>query len=138
MISIIVGTHGHFGAELIKTSEMIFGKQDSTLSVSMQGSDSLETTTAKFNQTISQFPKENQVLLLTDLFGGTPFNVCAQIQANDPARFELLSGVNLGMLLEALMGTQGDVHELADHLVDAGKAAINKFEINSDEGDELL
>ncbi|GAY72595.1 PTS sugar transporter subunit IIA [Lentilactobacillus kosonis] len=138
MISIIVGTHGGFGKELIKTAEMIYGEQSLATAVSMLGSDSLDTTTAKFKAIINDLPKDNQVIFLTDLFGGTPFNVCAQIQATSPQRFELLSGVNLGMLLEALMNNNRDVHGLADHLVEVGKSAINKFQISSDEEDDLL
>lgn len=138
MISIIVGTHGNFGVELVKSAEMIFGKQDQVTSVAMAGSDSLDVVKEKFTTAINQYSNENQVLLLTDLFGGTPFNVCAQIVAAESKRFELVAGVNLGMVLESFTSLNVDVHELADHLVSSGQQAIRKFEMPKDEEDDLI
>ena len=74
MINILVVTHGNFGNELIKSAEMIAGKQENIEALGLFVEDDFDMFKSKMKNKIKELENEEGVLVLTDMFGGTPSN----------------------------------------------------------------
>jgi PTS system mannose-specific IIA component len=100
-VGVVIATHGRLSHALLNSAEMIVGKQDGVATVSLEPQDTLETFQAALNAAIDQVNRGAGVLVLIDLFGGTPGNATALRigQGELPA----VSGVNLPMLLEVFL-----------------------------------
>lgn len=125
MISIILVTHGELGACLLKSAELIAGKQDDVKAFSLGRGDDIQEFSKKVEQAIKELTQKSEVLVLTDLFGGSPSNIVA---ANlKEYNFKCLAGVNLPMLLEALSSRKRSdisVDELVKICIDTGANGI--------------
>ena len=99
MIGIVVITHGSFSKELIETVKLIMGEQKDLVAITLNAKDSLDTLREKAVQEINAF-KDSGCLVLTDLVGGSPTNVCMEFIKTDWAR--VVCGVNLPMIMAAL------------------------------------
>lgn len=124
MISVIIGTHGMFSEEILKSAEMIFGTQENVGSVTFKPGEGVENLVEKYNKLISELDCKDGVLFMVDLFGGSPFNA-ASILAMKHENIEIVAGVNLPMMLE-VFGSR-DFSSLSELLViaqTAGKDAI--------------
>lgn len=141
MISIIVASHGGLASALVKTSEMIAGKQDQVATVGLEPSDGVESLSVKFALAQKKLPQDADTLILADLWGGSPFNVAAGVVANDPKHTALIAGVNLPILLEAFMSRQSSLDELVRHIHEISDDSIRQFTIapptDNDLGDDL-
>lgn len=126
MIGILVVTHGNLSTEIIKTSELIIGKQDKVLSLNLNHGDSVETLARLVGEHVEKLEDGSGVLVLTDLFGGSPSNVTA---ANiKKYKFESITGVNLPMLIEALCSReQYELDKLVELCIQAGKMGIQSL-----------
>jgi PTS system mannose-specific IIA component len=99
MIGLVVATHGPLGEALLATVELIIGAQSHALALSLSRSDSPEELHARLAQAIVQAGTGcKAVLVVTDMFGGTPSNIGMTFV--EAGRVELLTGVNLPMLLK--------------------------------------
>lgn len=140
MIAVIVGTHGYFSEEIIKSSEMIFGSQENVGFVTFKPGEGTEDLLNKYNKLIDELDCKDGVLFLVDLFGGSPFNAASMIAVKNE-NMEIVSGVNLPMLLE-VFGSRSfsTIAELKGIAETAGKDAIKsliKSTGNEEEEDEL-
>lgn len=100
MISILIVTHGYLCEGLIKSSELIIGKEEKLSAISLcEGDDNIKFRD-KIKSEINELDDGSGVLVLTDLFGGTPSNSVAANMKN--LNFECITGVNLPILIEAL------------------------------------
>ena len=99
MIGLVVATHGSLGEALLATVALIIGPQPHALAVSLGHDDSPEELRARLAGAIEQAGSGcAAVLVVTDMFGGTPSNIGMTFL--EPGRVELLTGVNLPMLLK--------------------------------------
>lgn len=98
-MNIIIITHGNFGEELIKSAEMIIGKIYNIKSLSLTQDLSLDDLVNLTRDEISGI--ENDVILITDLFGGTPNNVASYFK--ESMSIPVITGVNLPMLISIVM-----------------------------------
>jgi PTS system mannose-specific IIA component len=115
MIGILLVTHGPMGRAMLDSAEMIVGKQKNVQAVALTPEANLDTLRQEVKLAASRVDAGQGVLVLVDLFGGTPANAVA---SNLPAHaYRCLCGVNLPMLLEALE-TRGRMAlpELAAHV----------------------
>ncbi len=99
MIGILVVTHGYFGKELINSLTMITGAQKKCEALSLRPEDEVTLLKEHVNEKIEEMDDGNGILILTDIIGGSPFNVCSSYLKNQ--NVEVLTGVNLPMLIEA-------------------------------------
>mgnify|MGYP002783072962 CR=1 FL=1 len=140
MIALIIGTHGAFSEELVKSSEMIFGKQSNVGYVTFKPGEGTETLLNKYNTLINELDCKDGILFMVDLFGGSPFNA-ASILAMKNEKMEIITGVNLPMLLEVFGNRDfSSLSELVKIAENAGKDAIKTLikNIETDlEEDEL-
>ncbi len=101
MINLIVVTHGEFGAYLVEAAESIVGRQASGVRVvSISSRVSVPEIRARLTKALDELASPDGVLLLTDMPGGTPSNLSFPL-IKDRAGVEMLSGVNLYMLVSA-------------------------------------
>lgn len=114
MIALIIATHGFFSREIVKSSEMIFGKQDNLEVVTFDSGENVEELTKKYYSVMKKLDVSEGVLFMVDLFGGSPFNAASRI-ALEHSNVEIISGINLPMLLEVYgLRKSCSISELAD------------------------
>ncbi len=125
MTGILVVTHANLGSALIETLEFILEKeQEKLLSISIDIKQDPDNLRKKIKQGISKVKSENGVLILTDMFGGTPSNLSYSFL--DEGKIEVLSGVNLPILLKAVTSRKKmDIKTLTASLVEHGKRSIS-------------
>ncbi|WP_455140983.1 PTS sugar transporter subunit IIA [Candidatus Hodarchaeum mangrovi] len=102
MIGLIIASHGTLSEGLINAMELIIGKQELVFSLVLEEGVSPETLQDEFIKVIKKCDKEDGVLILLDLFGGTPSNVAGKMAYNNDD-LELVTGINLPMLLEVTL-----------------------------------
>jgi PTS system mannose-specific IIA component len=98
MIGVLITTHGNLGKELIKAAELIKGPLNDISHVSVDQTKDVEDIKKEIGNAIKKLDKGRGVLILTDLFGGTPSNISLSFMKE--GKVEVLTGVNLPMLLK--------------------------------------
>ncbi len=98
MIGALIITHGNFGNELIKAAELIKGPIGDILHVCVEQTKNVEDLKKEISNAIKKLDKGKGVLILTDLFGGTPSNI--SLSFIKEGKVEVLTGVNLPMVLK--------------------------------------
>ena len=143
MFGIIVGTHGIFAQELVKSCEMICGEQKNVRAVTLIPGEGPDDVVTKYEAAIKELDCEGGVLFLNDLFGGSPYNAaCRLVISNE--NYGIVTGVNLPMLIEMcsaqLMDDGSDIKDLMQKAVDACKNGTQTFHassISDDDEEEL-
>ncbi len=124
MVGVVLVTHPHLGEEFIRSAEMICGKIPRVLTVSIDTRKEVEELRRGIAEAIKKVDDGDGVLILTDMFGGTPSNMSlAFLQEN---RVEVLTGLNLPMLIKLSNCREGrSLTELARMVKEAGQKNIN-------------
>lgn len=122
MIGIVVVTHGRLAEEFIHATEHVVGPQKNMRGVCIGPDDDMEQRRKDILAAVAAVEAGKGVIVLTDMFGGTPSNLAISIM--DQARVEVIAGVNLPMLIK-LASVRGK-SELAD-AVAAGQEAGRKY-----------
>ena len=125
MIGILVVTHSQLGAALIEAAEFILGRRpESVVPVSIDLNENADKLRQKIARQIKAVKREKGVIILTDMFGGTPSNLSYSFL--EEGRIEVLSGVNLPVLIKAIEGRRKmELAELAKHVAAYGKRSIS-------------
>ena len=123
MIGVVVVTHGQLANELVNAAEMIVGDLPQFTAVSIGWHDDVTDAREEIEQAIERVRGEEGVLLLTDMFGGTPSNLGLTFLEKD--RIEVITGVNLPMLIKlAQLPQSQDLLAVARQMRDDGRNAI--------------
>ncbi len=123
MIGLIIITHGQMATECLRTAELIIGPIADCRAISVDRSCSVSAVTANLAQAIDELNADDGVLILTDMFGGTPTNIAADFLA--AGRVDILTGINLPLLIKAAsVRGQKNLVELAEFLREYGQQAI--------------
>ena len=123
MIGLVIVSHGRLADELVAATEHVVGPMDALLAVCIGPDDDMERRRADIRDSIADADRGEGVLVLTDMFGGTPSNLA--ISLLDPGKVEVIAGVNLPMLIKlAEARSRADLDSLARMGVDAGKRYI--------------
>lgn len=141
--AILVCTHGNASKHMIQTAEMIVGAQENVGFINFTNGESFLALKEKYQNEIQKLDCSNGLLIMVDLFGGTPFNVIAMLAYED-ANMEVISGVNIPMLVETFISRELlDLNALLLNAERAGRNGITTFvrkiiqEVESERGDEL-
>ncbi len=124
MIGIVIVTHGQLGEALIDASGFILGKiPEAIVSVSINLNENADQLRTKISKGIKRVDQKVGILILTDMFGGTPSNLSYSFL--EEGRVEVISGVNLPILIKA-SETRKDLplDKLAQALEAYGKKSI--------------
>ena len=123
MIGAVVVCHGALATELVRAAEIIVGKIDGIVAVDIPPSMGMEEIHAALEGAVRTVDDGNGVLLMTDMFGGTPSNISLSYLGTHPV--EVVTGVNLPMMVKfpIARGTM-PLAELAGHLQECGVRSI--------------
>ena len=121
MIGVVLCTHSNLGAALLETANMIVGEYEQATSVSVLPEESGEDIVDKLLQAIREVDAGSGVLILCDMFGGTPSNV-SLTQLSD--NVEVVTGANLPMLLKLYTSREGPLDEVARQIQSHGRENI--------------
>jgi PTS system mannose-specific IIA component len=124
MIGIVVVTHSRLGEALLEAAEFVVGSRpEAAVSVSIDLNQNVDRLREKVAAGIKKVAQDQGVLILTDMFGGTPSNISYSFL--EEGRIEVLSGVNLPVLVQALDGrTKMPIGELAASVEVYGRKSI--------------
>ena len=112
MIGLVLVTHGQLAAEFVRAMEHVVGPQPAIAAICIGPDDDMETRRGEIAHALETVDDGSGVILLTDLFGGTPSNLAISLM--EPGRYEVIAGVNLPMLIRLagarkMMKVQGAV-----------------------------
>ena len=122
MIGLIIITHGNLALELKSAMEHIIGSQADIEIFCINPDDDIDIQKNNIQNTIKEINKGNGIIMLTDMFGGTPSNLALGFL--EPGKIEVLSGVNLPMLIK--IGQLRDNKNLLE-VEKEGKIAAQKY-----------
>jgi PTS system mannose-specific IIA component len=124
MIGMVLVTHGRLAAEFISALEHVVGRQAQIAAVCIGPEDDMERRRQDILRCVGEVDTGEGVVLLTDMFGGTPSNLAISVM--DRGKIEVIAGVNLPMLIKLASLRQGE--SLADAVrgaQEAGRKYIN-------------
>ena len=122
-VGVVVVTHGQLAAELLNAAEMIVGDLPRFTAVSIGWHDDVTVAREAIQRAIAKVDAGAGVLILTDMFGGTPANL--GLSFLEAGRVEVVTGANLPMLIKlAKAPADGDLTALARLLCEHGRTAI--------------
>ena len=125
MIGIIIATHDHLADSLLKTAESILGKQQGVKTMNIEpGATGLQEKIEAFAKTF--LDEVDELVWLVDMFGGTPFRYASYCVINDSRQY-LVTGVNLPMVLQALVNQELPADELTKQLEIEAKQTIRRM-----------
>lgn len=124
MIGMVLVTHGRLATEFVAALEHVVGEQEQVASVCIGPDDDMEQRRLDILNSVAEVDDGSGVVLLTDMFGGTPSNLAISIM--DKAKVEAIAGVNLPMLIK--LASVRQTEKLANAVLaarDAGQKYIN-------------
>jgi len=124
MVGVLVITHGKLAHELVNATEMIVGEIQKVEAFSIGWNDDVEVAKRKIMESIKKVNGDNDVLILTDIFGGTPTNL--GLSFLKPDKIEIVTGVNLPMLIKliSLQKEKLSLREIALKVKERGQQSI--------------
>ena len=122
-VSGVIVTHGHLAGELLAAAEMIIGPVSHIAAVSIGWHDDVDAARDEVQRAINRVSQGTGVLLLTDMFGGTPTNIASMFL--EEGAVEVVTGVNLPMVIKLATFTGEDsLTEVARKISDQGRQGI--------------
>ncbi|OCX05659.1 PTS sugar transporter subunit IIB [Streptococcus dysgalactiae] len=128
-IGIIIASHGKFAEGIHQSGSMIFGEQEKVQVVTFMPNEGPDDLYGHFNNAISQFDADDEILVLADLWSGSPFNQASRVAGENPDRkMAIITGLNLPMLIQAyterLMDAGAGVEQVAANIIKESKDGI--------------
>ncbi len=124
MIGLVLVTHGNLANEFISAMQHVVGPQEQVRAVCIGPEDDMEMRRNEILQKVEEVNSGQGVVLLTDMFGGTPSNLALSVM--DRANVEILAGINLPMLIKiASLRKDCDMKKTVEGAQEAGKKYIN-------------
>lgn len=121
----VIVSHGRIAVELLAAAEMVVGDLDHIAAVSIGWHDDVEAAKDEIERAIKQVSQGNGVILMTDMFGGTPTNIAAMFWKKD--EIDIVTGVNLPMVIKlAAQNKDYTLDELAADIEIQGKNSIHR------------
>ncbi|HMB75161.1 MAG TPA: PTS sugar transporter subunit IIA [Kiloniellaceae bacterium] len=124
MIGMVLVTHGGLASEFVRALEHVVGPQKKVCTVCIGPDDDLEQRRQQIIDCVAETDEGDGVVILTDMFGGTPSNLAISVLGQGPV--EVIAGINLPMLIK-LAGLRGgcSLTEAVAQAQEAGKKYIN-------------
>jgi mannose PTS system EIIA component len=122
MIGVVVATHGKLAEEMIRTAEAVVGPLEQVAAVSVVATS--PDMRGDLKEAIQRVDQGEGVLLLTDLLGGSPTNLCVSFLTE--RKVEVVTGINLPMLLKlsGMRASGKPIAQIAHDLAEAGQRSI--------------
>ncbi|WP_424409171.1 PTS mannose transporter subunit IIAB [Pasteurella sp. PK-2025] len=134
-IAIIIATHGVAAEQLLKTTEMLIGEQENVATIEFVSGENAETIMTKYQEKLSTTLAHcDEVLFLVDTWGGSPFNAANRV-ADGKANMDIVTGVNVPMLVETFMARDDDpsLQELVAIALETGRTGVRALKYAEEE-----
>ncbi len=119
----VIVSHGRLANELLAAAETVIGELDNVAAVSIGWHDDVEAAKSEISRAMKSVSKGAGVLLMTDMFGGTPTNISAMFL--EEGAVEIVTGVNLPMVVKfATHSRESGLSEIAKEVEEQGKQSI--------------
>jgi len=124
MIGLVLVTHGRLAEEFVLATEHVVGRQEAIRAICIGPDDDMEQRRRDIVQAVEEVNGGQGVIVLTDMFGGTPSNLAISIM--DKADVEVIAGMNLPMLIKlASVRQKGSLADAVEKAQEAGRKYIN-------------
>ena len=128
MIGIVLISHGNFAVGLLDAADMITGEAEKIACIGLQPMDDVDQLVDRIQDAVDQVNDGDGVLLMVDLFGASPFNAGGRLFLEKKDHLELVTGMNLPMLVELLVAREGlDLDGASQMVLQAGVSGINRL-----------
>ena len=136
-VAVLLMSHGDLAREAMKSAEMVFGKQENYETMSVFLADQVDDLKQEMYEKVDRLDTSKGLLVFTDIVGGTPMNLAGNLLDRDNTI--LCSGLNLPMLIEALMNRDKTVQELKTVLESAYRMGmVIRTKIEEEDDDDML
>ena len=124
MIGLVLVTHGQLASQFVAAMEHVVGPQTQVAAISIGPDDDMEQRRKDILKAVAASDSGDGVILLTDMFGGTPSNLAISVM--DKARVEVIAGVNLPILIKlASVRDTANLGEAVDQAQESGRKYIS-------------
>lgn len=124
MIGMVLVTHGRLAEEFVNATEHVVGPQDQVRAISIGPDDDMEQRRDDILKAVAEVETGSGVILLTDMFGGTPSNLAISVM--EKASVEVIAGINLPMLIKlASVRSDDDMEKAVTAAQESGRKYIN-------------
>jgi PTS system mannose-specific IIA component len=136
VVGVLIITHGPLANALLESSAMLIGENDHVETLSLAEGCDMAELNSRILESIQKLDTGSGVLILTDLFAGTPSNMVLRGYRSIKTKCECISGANLSMVLEVLEDRERPLDEIKKSAIAEGKDAIRDlfFEISEKVG----
>ena len=135
MNGVIFTAHGNFPSGLYSGLKFIAGDLENVKAIDFLEEDGLDGLDKKLSEALESLKECNNIIILTDLAGGTPFNRSVLL-TTEMKNIKVIGGTNFQMLYTAAFESSDNLEELYNAVIDAGHEGITCFEMPSKENDE--
>ena len=136
MTGVVFSAHGNFASGLYSGLKLIAGEMENIKIVDFIEGDGNDGLDKKLTEALDSLKSYNNIIILTDLAGGTPFNRSVLL-TSDKTNIRVLSGTNFQMLYTAAFDPTDDINELTKNIIEAGKEGITLFELPKSNNDTV-
>ena len=123
-VGLVLVTHADYGSALLRAAESILGPAHDCVSVQVDANFEVGDTVTRLHEAVKRLESGRGVLILTDMFGGTPTNLSLALMKSEHAAVDVITGVNLPMLLRVLNNRVMPLEELSGLAHKAGLEGI--------------
>lgn len=138
-MKIIVVSHGSFSKGLIESVQMLAGEQENLVAYGLYPEETVTVLTEKLEKEILNTSKDEEILFLTDLFHGSPFNAVVSLMKD--YTFAHVTGINLPLMLGVILGRHANksIQEICDEMITSASDTVidvNKLLEDNEEDEE--
>lgn len=128
LIPFVIVTHGKMAPGLLDAVRMITGIEEGLYAVSLNEEDDVEGLMGRIDDCLESLDPQQGAMLFVDLYGASPFNASARLALSSSRDIEVITGVNLPMLVELVMQREDlSLSELAEMAVEVGPEGIRRL-----------
>lgn len=128
MIDLIITGHGNFATGIESNIELIAGKQPELVAIDFKPGMPAEELSKIFSEEMKALPSD-EIVFLTDIPGGTPFNEAVKLKMTSDKHVEVISGINVPMILENMLNREDQLEHFVDNMIQTGEKTITKFKM---------
>ena len=128
MTGLIIATHGDLAASALEAAELLVGEQEQVETIGFRPGDSLELLLERFTQAIKRLEDCEEILVLTDIKGGSPCNAATVMKAKNP-KLRVVAGLSIPLLAQFFeSNANGEtLADSIDELIEIGKFSIREI-----------
>ena len=132
MYKILIVSHSELSKGLVEATKMILGDAEGIDHIILDESG-IDVFSKKLDEKVKSITENNEsLLILADIFGGTPFNQ-SMVKSQQYENVRVISGVNLQMVIESVMNRSNDIDEAVENIISSTKESIMQGVINKNE-----